>query len=138
MSFSSSSPRSLRPKSVNGIEGENDDRVRGCSVKLIREPLVGPLAYHWLLSFDWGDYQAHAEATEVDGYLTPYWVKSAPDIIEGSITHDLGCIYRSPKEVWQKVKNNKFNYFKYMVSGMNCQRWAREVATQLGPIHFDS
>ncbi|KAK7083161.1 hypothetical protein SK128_005160 [Halocaridina rubra] len=112
---------------------DNDNRSRPCRVRLYRRPLVGPLAYHWALYFDWGDYDAYYEADDGDGgKLTPHWSRGKPPNSPGVLWMDVGRITVSPRVVNERARNNPHNGKEYILTMMNCQVWAHQLANSLG------
>lgn len=110
---------------------DTDDRCRSCDVYLYRRPLLEPLAYHWSLYFDWDDYDATYEADDKDGYLIPKWNVGKPTIPTGTIKIKIGKVRISPKTVNEKAKKNKYTGRHFVLTMVNCQVWATELAKML-------
>ncbi|XP_066946283.1 uncharacterized protein [Macrobrachium rosenbergii] len=112
----------------------DDDRARPCSVVLYQRPLLGPLAYHWALYFRWDDeIDMHCEALDTNGILKPRCEPGKPERCLGSKATEVGTLCRlSPKTVNRLAYSNRHNDKRYNLLAMNCQVWAKQLASDLG------
>ncbi|XP_066946285.1 uncharacterized protein [Macrobrachium rosenbergii] len=112
----------------------DDDRVRPCRVKLYQRPILGPLASHWALYFRWEDgYDLHCEGLDVDGILKPSCERGKPERNPDSEVTDIETLdHLSPKRVNRRALRNRRNGKPYNYTKMNCQGWAKQLASDLG------
>lgn len=108
-----------------------DNRSRDCAIYLCRRPLLELLAYHWSLYFKWDDYDATYEADDQDGYLIPKWNEGKPESPAGSTQMKIGNANISPQKVNEKARENKYSGRPYVLTMVNCQVWAKELAKML-------
>ncbi|XP_068249011.1 uncharacterized protein [Palaemon carinicauda] len=141
----------LNPPSRNAVEdGDKLPVIPSCTVYLCKRSIKNnkasgsssfsgqccqniPIAKHWVLYFDWGYYQAHYEATRVDGKLEFSKGKGEPKTPGFTFNNEkLKTLQVWPDTVDEEAKKNKFNGVDYNVAFANCQDWARELGKRLG------
>ncbi|XP_068249637.1 uncharacterized protein [Palaemon carinicauda] len=140
---------SLNPRSSNTGEDE-DDRNPRCTVYLCKRSIKNneasgsssssghsgqnvPIAKHWVLYFDWGYYQAHYEATQVDGKLEFSKGKGEPKTPGFTFTKKkLKTLKVMPHTVDEAAERNRFNGVDYSLASANCQHWVIELGERLG------
>ncbi|XP_066946287.1 uncharacterized protein [Macrobrachium rosenbergii] len=119
--------------SRHNLTPENDERARRCRVELHRRPIVGIIGYHWALYFRWEDgYDMHYEATDVDKRLIARCGRGKPEQTFDTLVMDLGTKVLSPKRVNLCARENPHNGALYILTKMNCQVWAKQLASDLG------
>lgn len=133
---------SKKKKAFSWSTDDDDDRRRVCTVRWYKRRIFG-FSNHWVLTFDWGDYEATYEADEVGGYLIPRWKTGGPELGPlGSGTRykwKQGKTFQvicSPKEVNANALKVPFNGAKYILTKINCHVWVKCLARALGIRHF--